>query len=667
MSRLEKIALNVRSGTLSCGIVGLSKAGKSTTLNALLGCDFLPTGFEPETAVTVIILHNSSALEGNLYQEKQGNLELLRSGCKNISDYLYGVNADVRNKQEKPPKLILHAPILFLSHFSNEITVKFSDTPGLSEVTVVNSTITADAQTALKDLFAYVLIMNLAYLKSEDEVKLLHTLEHHHPQLWSKLDRNLILINRYELAYSDRNDMNLRPENIAQYVSDFLAKPNVLNLTIPPEHILPYSALWGLKAHKWQRNLSALTEIDFDESINELVTAGVIDESIGKTISKEDVILNIKQFSKIESVENELKEMLQTHGPRILLEAAVDDSKGILLSVNGTIFDKKKELLQELDNIQGHISIHKEILSHLSKCRTAFDHDINQLRNSLNSTLHLEATSLREVLEEVIEESIRKRFHGYDWTEDQQALNNKIEDTKMMVKDSVNERAQKSWIILGEKLRKVQCGQAPGILAKLGTTYGKVISLCKRCDVGTELEEQQQKLKVEIQTLKNVDMFVSKFPPNMDYELSSSSVSSTSLRGNFLSKTRDKIVRKYYEKETSYGFLWLGRRSVLVPYDTIEQYTVYGPDIIKLKHIFSNEGISTWITQFRTKAVNEIERMLSQFSGKATNTELISSVRLSIRTSLIDRENAFKHLQDKLAGLNIDQKHVENILAKLHE
>ena len=57
---LGRIAARLRSGTLCSGVVGLTKAGKSTTLNALLGDTFLPSSLQPQTAKEVSIFHDTS-------------------------------------------------------------------------------------------------------------------------------------------------------------------------------------------------------------------------------------------------------------------------------------------------------------------------------------------------------------------------------------------------------------------------------------------------------------------------------------------------------------------------------------------------------------------------------------------------------------------------------
>ena len=56
-AHLKLITTNLRTGKVRSGVIGLTKAGKSTILNALLGKYFLPSTIQPQT---VRIVHMPS-------------------------------------------------------------------------------------------------------------------------------------------------------------------------------------------------------------------------------------------------------------------------------------------------------------------------------------------------------------------------------------------------------------------------------------------------------------------------------------------------------------------------------------------------------------------------------------------------------------------------------
>ena len=133
--RLDSIVSRLNAGKIRAGVVGVTKAGKSTTLNALLGNQYLPASVQSQTAAEVSIVH-TNVTSGELYGitgKRHGRR--LAIGYQNIHDKLVELNAAARKgSQNGYEKLILHAPLQFL--MKNEVQgVQFelSDTPGLGE------------------------------------------------------------------------------------------------------------------------------------------------------------------------------------------------------------------------------------------------------------------------------------------------------------------------------------------------------------------------------------------------------------------------------------------------------------------------------------------------------------------------------------------------------
>ena len=97
--RLHDVYERLKSGKLRAAIVGVTKAGKSTTLNALLGSSFLPSFIQAQSAYEVSIVHNLSTPNGELYAVKyRGDTpQLLVKGREEIYDTLRELNDGKRS------------------------------------------------------------------------------------------------------------------------------------------------------------------------------------------------------------------------------------------------------------------------------------------------------------------------------------------------------------------------------------------------------------------------------------------------------------------------------------------------------------------------------------------------------------------------------------------
>ena len=203
---LDRLINRLLNQKVRAGIIGLTKAGKSTLLNALLGRSFLPSSLQPQTAKEVTIIHDMSKPDGELRCMGSTDNITLAVGQQEISQELLKLNEEVRKHGEQSQKcdpLVLYAPLKFLSSVENEgIKLELADTPGFGEAGAEN--IADKVDVVMKDLCVFMLILNSQFLKTESEQSLLEKLMKYHPELFSEMNRVLILVNGYENIYEDK-------------------------------------------------------------------------------------------------------------------------------------------------------------------------------------------------------------------------------------------------------------------------------------------------------------------------------------------------------------------------------------------------------------------------------------------------------------------------------
>ena len=268
-SDIDVILNRVRNGTVYTGVVGMTKSGKSTVLNSLLGKSYLPSSIQPQTAKEVSIIHDPDNPDGVLYSIDEKERHELARGKEDIAQKILSLNSAERYSRSSYDKLVLRAPLVFLEGIKN-VRLELSDTPGLNEAGV---TFIKASETAVREKVAYIIILHVSTMKNIGESRLFKNLRHYHPELLSKLDRVLIIVNAYDLTFMDDSSESIKSKGISKYVSDYLKDSKILGETISPEHIIPFSGKWALKAQEWRDNPDLLLkapkgETSYDTAVN---------------------------------------------------------------------------------------------------------------------------------------------------------------------------------------------------------------------------------------------------------------------------------------------------------------------------------------------------------------------------------------------------------------
>ena len=680
---LDHIASQVRSRTLRCGVIGLTKAGKSTTLNALLGDNFLPASVQPQTAKKLSILHTPSVPDGELYylDSDTDEQKLVTRGAKDVQTYLYEINSDVReNKNVMNQNLVLKAPFPFLSDVQG-ITLEVSDTPGLFEATPNNS-ITSESVVVVREQFAFVLIMNLKILKTQGESELLHMLSVHHPELFLKQSRILVLVNAYDVAFHSNNLGSIRPETISSYVSGYLAEPGILNITIPPKNILPFSAYWALKARLWLKDPSSLLSHPdagnlYDESMIILRRAGYDSEVKSLSVVTKDNIVAIARyllkFSKIEVVEERLKEMLKKQGLQLLLEAAIEDSLASADRVLTRISTKIDEL--ELNKKEAIVFKHKEVMKTLNDLKSSHSTRIEQIPSSILASIAAEIDSimnaLREAIDTTISTQLTNHLQQYHGNEKRNIVFGRICEVKDHIIQPIMNEMLKTWRALNGVVTSVYVESVRGVISEQKSKVS--LLLTTDATVGSEMPIVADLVtSISSQLLKDLDQvtvteLVSNFD-SMDLKLDSSSIHNEQLN-HIWQKIETRYRTEQRSKKKKSGLFGLKRKRVKwyenVPY----QVHIYGPDINGLRSAFTTQATNPWMALFKNRFDTATAKM-SKFSNEQVKKILdnvILSAEQAVQKAIGMCEDAEHNTRQMVNSLMANQHAIEEIKKQLIE
>ena len=365
---LHRLTTRLINGTIRIGIIGLKKAGKSTFLNALLGKRFLPSSFQPQTANEIVIVHDMSKPEGELYCITEEQITHLASGHKEIYQKLVTINRGFRTETTliKCDKLELHAPLQFLvSSDKQDLKFEIFNIPGDDEDGVENI-----AESAIKNMSSFVIIFSSQTLKSDSESKLFKSLKNHR-QFFSKLNRMLILVNAHTMVYSEGvlsyDNASISPEKLPEYVLNYSKGPDFLNKEISPAQIHFFHALWALRTREWKDPTVLLKEDEekakllYDEAMLMLRYVGEGEEADALKDDMSDQNINriislLEPASQIVNVEEHLRNTVVENGMSALKSAVADMISVINYDLLPIIEDKRIESKQEKLNSTGQLN-----------------------------------------------------------------------------------------------------------------------------------------------------------------------------------------------------------------------------------------------------------------------------------------------------------------------
>lgn len=658
---LKRIKNNLDTGKVRAGVVGLTKSGKSTFLNAILGKQFLPSSIQPQTAREVSIVHNPAAINGELYavEEEGGDVERIAEGEESISKALTELNTVIRDGNKTFHKLTLNVPLLFLEGVDNA-NLEISDTPGLYEAAAKN--ITSESELAVKEMCAFVMILNIQLLKTQSETAVVKGLIDNHPEILSKLSRIMILVNAYDMAFFDdnRNRGSLKPDEIPNYVSNYFLDPLIHGIMIPPEQIIPFSAKWALKSRVWSADPAGFLELKdarilYDEAVIMLERAGYegelkhFDHVTGEDI--ETISEFLLEFSHITTIEARLKKMLHENGPAVLLEAAVDDTIAEISSVL-TLIETNIEL-QGLEDKQSVLLSHERLWALFNKVKGSHVSGMRLPGNPV-SEINSITESLRGTLDSQISTIFQSHLTGYHGHENRNTVYNRICSVKPLLTEPANNEIQASWTSAARIVRQSEIEHAKSSISALKAELLSSLSFFAN--------NNPSSAELALSTSNEVSATLDRIDPSALVAVFPGL--SVRVDGNTVTNDRLNHVRTVYETK------WKtvehrkrkrrGWRRKKKKYYSSEPYqsAIFYPDIAAVKNVFSADATNPWVLSFRTAVDNAMtstsnllvkaiaaamEQALSSAGEKLVQTVEASRKVLQSSREMVDKLNTNKN------------------------
>ncbi len=672
---LTRTLTSLSTGKVRAGIVGLLKAGKSTTLNAMLSGMYLPSSILAQTAGEVCIEHSAQLPEGALAAQKEEGGEVsvpIANGKKPIHDAIYELNERARQNPKgaaEYSKLILRAPMHFLKD-ATDVSLEISDTPGVNEAG--NRHISEVGHQALRDLCAFVVILNLQYLELDGNSQLLRKLENLHPDILTELSRIIILVNAYDIIYDD-DSRTLTPDNIPRRVSEHLRKSDVLGAVIPPEQIIPYSARWALRAREWSANPDVLLKGSMSKSWYSKAVLLLHDAGYEKQVEPlsemneaniRKLCPHLEEFSQIQKVEEKLEEMLYKHGPKILVRGACSDTKGEIRKLKSAIQSLEKN--ESIEKKQATVGGQTRLITTLRNVTTPHLQQLKQLPNLVSSAAEAQLNAITAALENSISSQINSKVVGHlsdlHQCKDRQAVRSRICSIKTVITTPSANEMQKSWNAAMSVTRDLQKQQVNAILSQLKTELTAELSKqATAAGMDPSMASLGNTVISQIaQEFRRLDP-ASFLPaaPTLQLLLSTDTITDASLDAHITpgTVTEHRQEERIEKGDRKYGIAGPKKKiryTVSVPY----QVPVYSLNMGTLLATFSSLA-SQWRQQFRAK----LNEAVSQSSGHITQQALAA-----VNKAITPPQQGLEAARTKSkASLEASNRKVETLKAHLEE
>ena len=344
LQKLKKSSAGVDSeSAVKIGVIGVTSSGKSATLNALMGDEYLPSGTDPETACTVCIHHQADPPAELFEFEKPTDNKPLETDVEAIRTRIKEENVDERGSPNDEivadlKRLHLYAPVKSIGE--TETRVELYDIPGTSEAEMPN--LDKVATQARDDLAGMILILGADSLYEKSTGELLKAIKYKQDDkcdrimgsiiLQKKEVRLIVILNKYDNYYREKKvDIPEKKKKVAEF------------LRVPSTDIVTFfSADWALKAKQVKR--SSLSEDEYSDTYYSIPKKARLGKQELKEYSAENVQLLgnfLEELSGIEELEEKMTDLCNNH-KKVRVAKAIEDCFLIIKDVEEAISQKVK-------------------------------------------------------------------------------------------------------------------------------------------------------------------------------------------------------------------------------------------------------------------------------------------------------------------------------------
>ena len=352
ISSLLDMAKEVSNKKLHVGFIGIMKAGKSTTLNALLQKRVLPSAVQAETALEVVIKHDSDSLNGILLGElnSTNERETIADGS-DIHDAILRLSKQRRDQGwSKYSRLVLSISIPLLSKSTSDITLTISDTPGSDEAVIRD----LDLDKSIQHLAAFVVVLDYRKMKGEAEISLLNNLRKHHATILNTPERLLFVINYMNVYHEHkalRDENSLPPHEAPSYVSNYLEK--LLQIKVSADQVIPYSAYWALHGRLCLSNPKHMNKRLLQEAELVLSSSHSGHSDVNTTCKR------LEEYSNILLIEERMLDQFVELGHNVIEKNAAEKTVQLLCSLLNAYEQKTGPLTKTKSGLEWNVTVQK--------------------------------------------------------------------------------------------------------------------------------------------------------------------------------------------------------------------------------------------------------------------------------------------------------------------
>ncbi|MFZ5479080.1 MAG: dynamin family protein [Myxococcota bacterium] len=332
-----------RSRRFKVAVVALVKAGKSTTVNAWLGQEFLPMANVAETARVVRITHEHYDQVGVLIGD-----ERTWRGAEEISEAIKRMNRESRATLAAPTDLHLQVHVAAFGGRGDEqrsrgAGIELIDTPGPNEAGADH--LRARTEAIVTDADAIVYVLDYTRLNTTDEARFLESVSALREDMLSAwTERLFFLVNKID----DRDRHDQSAEDAQAYVTGVLRK--YLKIDVSPERVCPVSARMALLARLCLGDhLSPAARKDMAQRVAGMRWAQVSDADL-RSAAPELLI-----ESGFPAAEDAILGFLGSRAERLLRQSVVDRTERTLAEVDKHLRLQKELTVREREELSAQV------------------------------------------------------------------------------------------------------------------------------------------------------------------------------------------------------------------------------------------------------------------------------------------------------------------------